>query len=273
MKERPIIFSTESVKAIIDGRKTQTRRVITPSTSIVGEGEVDWSTFCWDGSEEFNFGDSRYSTESEYVPDEMKGQLIGIKKAPLPLVDGQANEYYPYEHQYLHVPYRWKENATIYRIYPKWKVGDRLWVRETLRRKQNDPSMGADYITYLCDFTPVLNPNPNQHGPVLIRPTWQWKRDTLNSLFMPRWASRILLKITDIRVERLQEISEGDCLREGIRRESIGVGLVSSAGDLRVAFAQLWDSLINNGWEANPWMWVITFKKVVNDLRQEMPKQ
>jgi len=117
MKETGIIMSGNHPRLILDGTKTMTRRVITPSTSEVGEGKVDWSKFCWDGSQIYRDTCIHGHTEEH--------------KAPLPFVDGRASEHYPYEHQYLHVPYNWREDMTIYRIYPRWEVGDRLWVRET----------------------------------------------------------------------------------------------------------------------------------------------
>ena len=75
----------------------------------------DWTRFCWDGSETYDFGDCRYSIESEHVSDELKGQLIGIKKAPKPYIDDCLIAP---NCQYLHVAYNFAENATIYRVRP-----------------------------------------------------------------------------------------------------------------------------------------------------------
>jgi len=245
MKETGIIMSGDHPKLILDGKKTMTRRVVTPHTSAVGVGRVDWSKFDWDGKDTFDFGESCYSTESEYVPDELKGQKIGIKNAPLPLVDGKANKYYPYEHQYLHVAWNWSEDATIFRIYPKWERGDRLWVRETWAAPFGYDALSPaglwdkPKIWYFANGQP-----PKNFG--IKRP----------SLFMPCWASRITLEITGIRVERLQEITENDIMCEGCPHDLNG---------RYTWFMSIWDSLNAKrgyGWEVNPWVWVIGFKKL-----------
>ena len=245
MKETPIIMSGNHPRLILDGIKTQTRRVVSPKTSMVGEGTVDWSKFCWDGSEEFDFGDACYSIDSDFIPDDMKGQLIGVKKAPLPLVDGQANEYYPYEHQYLHVPSRWSEDGTIYRIYPKWDVGDRLWVKETWATENRYNHLKPSQIPqtaklwYLsdCGFDPY---NPFAMGK--IRP----------SIFMPRWSSRILLEIIELRAERLRDVSEADAIAEG--------------GYSVEEFIKEFLRLNHLPEDANPWDWPISFKVVRRDI-------
>jgi hypothetical protein len=225
MSEKPIIFSSEMVKAILEGRKTQTRRVLTEKTSIVGVGRVDWSNFCWDGSQIYLDTCQHGHTEK--------------RQAPLPWVDGKANEYYPYEHQYLHVPYRWEEDMTVYRIYPKWDVGDRLWVRETFCYDDE-----LEVYFYKADG---LKANFNFSGP--------WTP----SIHMPRWASRIILEITDIRVERLQGICGFDCWGEGL--DDVGL---ETAEQIRARFARIWNSLnAKRGypWESNPWVWVISFQQ------------
>lgn len=241
MKEHPIIFNTEHVKAILDGRKTQTRRVVTPQTSIVGVGKVDWSKFDWDGKTEFDFGDSRYSTESEFVPAKLKGQLIGVKKAPLPLIDGDAKKYH---YQYLHVPWNWGEDATIFRIYPKWDVRDRLWVRETFMPYCGIASSKCE-VRYK-DGTARRMRFPKDYTPSIL-----WKP----SIFMPQWASRITLEITDIRVERLCDITVASCIAEGLKDTAM----------IKYDFKALWDSLNKKrgyGWEVNPWVWTLSFKVV-----------
>ena len=81
---------------------------------------------------------------------------------------------------------------------------------------------------------------------------------------MPRWASRILLEITGVRVERVQEIGLADCLAEGIRGHS-PEGLGKSQGEIWSEYGQLWDSLNSKrGYsvESNPWCWVLSFKNV-----------
>ena len=112
---------------------------------------------------------------------------------------------------------------------PHGQVGDRLWVKETWwQDSDNDIYYKADWQT-----------NP-RNG--------KWKP----SRFMPRWASRITLEITEVRVERVQEISAADCFKEGVEMYKP-----------IQQFQSLWDSLNAKrgfGWEVNPWVWVIRFK-------------
>ena len=264
MKETPIIMSGNHPKLILDGIKTQTRRVVSPKTSIVGEGNVDWGNFDWEQKTEFDFGDSRYSTESEYVPDELKGQLIGIKKAPAVFVDGYADEYYPYEHQYLHVPWNWKECGTIFRIYPKWEVGDRLWVKETWATEKRYNHLKPSEIPDTAKIY-FLDKGIHSAGGYSLFTEMGKIRP---SIFMCEWMSRILLEITEVRVERVQDITEEDCYVEGLLREADAY--ISPDGKRNttkpiVAYSFLWDSLNAKrgyGWEVNPWVWVIGFKVI-----------
>lgn len=198
-KSRPIIFSAEMIRAILDGRKTQTRRVI----------KVEWSR-CLDLDE----------------PDDLQ----------------KAIDQCPYG-----------------------KIDDFLWVRETITRRELDQGrlIGA---TYSADLTPVIG--RGDRGSYLGRAIteWKWKRDTLPSIFMPRWASRISLRITDIRVERLQELSREDFLAEGIPEFTRAKGFFSdNPPDPRWKFIKLWDSINAKrgySWESKPWVWVIEFEKI-----------
>ena len=204
MKERPILFSTENVKAILDGRKTMTRRVVNKNNSIIGEGG-SWSNFCWDGSQEYK--DTCHHGHTE------------IAKAPLPFIDGRASEHYPYEHQYLHVPYRWQEDCTIYRIYPKWDVGDILWIRRNKQYK------------------------------------FIWKKADAD----------IWLEITNIRVERVKEISHEDAIAEGAEYMPAAKLRIERLTVPQIVFAGLWDSINAKrgySWKTNPWVWVIEFKRI-----------
>ena len=147
--------------------------------------------------------------------------------------------------------------ATIYFKCPYGQVGDRLWVRESFL---DYPVKGclykADYNTKRIELADDAFCVP------------QWKP----SIFMPRWASRITLEITGIRVEKLQEITEEDALNEGIYSNSIcgdfgfhWVSKHSGYETAQTAFHNLWDSLnAKHGysWESNPWVWVISFKRL-----------
>ena len=238
MKETGIIMSGNHPKLILDSIKTQTRRVVVPHNSVVGEGTVDWSNFDWNSETSFDFGDSRYSTDSEYVPDELKGQLMGVQKAPAVFVDDSFGLHY------LHVPYRWSEDATIYRIYPRYEVGDRLWVRETWATEwilnNHKPSELPRYSPY----------NPDELLPIAFTDT-DWTGylvgKTRPSIFLPRIHSRITLEITEVRVERLRSISPADALAEG----------GYSVDEFIEMYLRLNKLLV----DADPWNWVVSFKK------------
>ncbi len=146
--------------------------------------------------------------------------------------------------------------------------GDRPWVRETFCYT-TDPfaaTMSACYradmsiskVSHIPDGKTTYN-HCNEDFPSNVK----WNP----SIFMPRILSRITLEITNVRVERLQEISEDDCKAEGIdiKGETLNVGGETEYFDLsaREQFPKLWDSLNAKrgySWESNPWVWVISFK-------------
>jgi hypothetical protein len=195
MIEKPILFSAEMVKAILEGRKTQTRRVIKPQPP-------HWT---W----------NRYSFDE---------RCINIAS------DDDKDGYYV--------------------ICSYGRPGNRLWVRETWAHDDldcKDVSCGnRDHIWWRANETKIVADSFAGHA--------RWRP----SIFMPRWASRITLEIVSIRVERVWEISNNDVKAEGI---SIRHGSVSSYYD---NFMLLWDQINKKrgfGWNVNPWVWVIAFKK------------
>jgi hypothetical protein len=202
MKEHPILFSAPMVKAILDGRKTQTRRVITP----------DPNEFLYNGAPYFS----------------------GI--AP----DGKA---------------QFEDDNHYCRISLRYKPGDRLWVREAfcdvcsrLNVRQTD-----DRPQYCFRATARRLPCTCMSHPK--EPEWR------PSIFMPRWMSRISLIVTDVRPERLHDITFEDIKAEGVVPNTIA--LTVGAG-LRCDFKTLWDSLNakrGHPWESNSWVWKICFRK------------
>jgi hypothetical protein len=136
-------------------------------------------------------------------------------------------------------------------VCPFGQPGDRLWVRETWRTDKSldgraPTKFSAWPVMYYADRS-VLN-----HGSFHGSPIGK-KRP---SIHMPRWASRITLEITDVRVERLQEISESDCELEGLKRLQ---------GGIKIEYRCLWESLHKAKgfrWDENPWVWVISFKRI-----------
>jgi hypothetical protein len=213
MKERPILFSGEMVRAILAGRKTQTRRVMKPGPPPE-EGV-------------FRYGSGWRYSGVDYDDD------VVVESCP------------------YGVP------------------GDRLWVRETW--KENQPPSGWIYRA-----TDESSLDPRDERP------WQ------PSIFMPRRASRITLELTEVRVQRLQEISEEDARAEGVllpvRKvdETHSVPLLCLTGApspsefkpgqdwslsdyWRHAFAIGWNGRNGKrgyGWDSNPWVWAISFRKL-----------
>ncbi|EZQ69429.1 hypothetical protein QZP99_10635 [Serratia marcescens] len=209
MKERPVIFNGEMVRAILDGRKTQTRRVI-----------------------------------ANVSPD----NCIQLQK-PTKTKDGI----------YTHVM-----DAPGHGLCPFGQVGDRLWVRETWQGPLVDEEHLDDYRANADKFqAPEFCEYAADGG---ARPEFCDFDDNVRqgwrpSIHMPRWASRITLEITAVRVERLNDISEEDAKAEGVTPSQ---HIITPPEALyRVGFLKLWQSIYGaESWSANPWVWVIEFRRV-----------
>jgi hypothetical protein len=225
MKERPILMSGPMVRAILDGRKTQTRRVI------------DWSRARIDGFHA-SCGPDGYDTVTEKT----------IERVP------------------------WNAESLKHLDCPYGVPGDRLWVRESFQPlladgvswNDSDYETGNGYaISYVAtDGVKEFFDCPNDEA-FCYRIT--------PSIHMPRWASRITLEITDVRVQRVQEISEEDARAEGIIDggclncgESEPCGCSEPKPSPVDGFVYLWDSI--NGkkypWSSNPWTWALTFRRL-----------
>ncbi|HIC2051412.1 TPA: hypothetical protein ACW0SN_001364 [Enterobacter ludwigii] len=204
-----MIFNGEMVRAILDGRKTQTRRVMKVQPS--------------DGFHPTHNGYDLDLNAHWYTPGvvDKNGYLQPAKKD----VFGVADE---------------NEGYTC----PFGAVGDRIWVRETFCPvPDHEEPAGCSAILYAADG----------NGPY-----GKW----VPSIHMPRWASRLTLEITCVRVERLRDLSEDDAKSEGITPPSGGV---LPGWEYRINFRDLWMSIYGSeNWEANPWVWVIEFKVVPN---------
>lgn len=201
MKERSILFSAPMVRAIFEGRKTQTRRIVKPQPA--GAWAAPGKTAC-----------------------------------------------------------------------PYGATGDRLWVRETWGLDAYTGDMqfsikyragGDSYVTERNgsdEWVPIYQRYMDGCG---LDDKWdRWRP----SIHMPRWASRITLEVTGVRVERLQDISEADAIAEGVEHDGDcwksyidGVGPFTTA---RISFKSLWDSINKDRapWESNPWVWVVEFKPI-----------
>lgn len=163
--------------------------------------------------------------------------------------------------------------ATTWAPSPYGQPGNRLWVRETLKRGKmpnllTGGDTNADAAFYAADGEPVLFGG--------FDAAWTWKRAVLPSIHMPRWASRLVLDVVSVRVERLQDISDEDARAEGAMEWALETEARQDAwamwtkllnasarvGSPRGAFAALWASI--NGaesWDANSWVWRVEFRR------------
>lgn len=225
MKARPILFSAPMVRALLDGSKTQTRRICKQQPYPNG--------YKWDGND--------FLCHNDYLPPSAM------------LMDGGGKSLYTTSNME-----GWESEC------PYGQPGDRLWVRENYRlRKMSLEGAEMDGVkpSLFCDSTRWFDADgaaPELAGK--CRP----------SIHMPRWASRILLEIVSVRVERLNDISEDDARAEGI----IDGGCINCGEpepckctmpmpDARDSYCNLWGQI--NGaesWAANPWVWVVEFKRV-----------
>lgn len=224
MKSRPILFSAPMIRALLDGRKTQTRRVVKPQPIL--------------------------SAHHEPVRPEPRGfgSWIFMAHSDEPSYQFATND--------CRCPYGYE--------------GSLLWVREAFF-----PEVAGD-----------------EHFPVWYRATeeadFPYDENWKPSIHMPRWASRLTLRITEVRVERVQEISREDAIAEGVdweacpthqtdasfrtQREADRVGLCAhyyAEIDYVGGFQRLWDAInAKRGypWEANPWVWVIKFEVIQKNV-------
>lgn len=166
--------------------------------------------------------------------------------------------------------------ADVWMPCPYGQPGDRHWVRETFfawgrwetrysAKKGRDEwhfldmteGSGRKYLYAADNANYAANLGANQGRGVY--PGW-WKRP---AIFMPRAASRILLEVTDVRVERLQSISREDAQAEGLKQTATGSWLPGPCDHPEWAYHQLWDQINGEGtWDTNPWVWAITFRRV-----------
>lgn len=191
MKEKPIIFSTEMVKAILEGRKTQTRRPIKPQPPE----NCDYPLF----------DDSGYGF----------------------FYDGLDDEVFPTG-----------DNGICSRYQP----GDRLWVKETWAVHSDVDTLSPSLICVALagDYAGCIDYLADDNKK-------DWSGKWRPAIYMPRWASRITLEVTNVRVERVKEISEADAKMEGIE-QSAGMSNYEKKG---------------LGWNTNPFVWVVEFKKLL----------
>jgi len=237
-RERPIPFNAPMVRAVLDGSKTQTRRIVKPRYPCEIAERDDGSTWPW-------------------YPDYVTGG------------DGDGWVACPYG-----------------------VAGDRLWVRESWRAPHALDELSPKGIADACLNAGYVAPwCPIQYEACGSRNSamdWLEFGSTPNSAkpgryrharLMPRWASRITLEVTGVRVERLQAISEADAKTEGITpREVRQFWLYGADPEERAAiyrraavdpYRELWESINGAGsWDANPWVWMVDFKQFDTSVRR-----
>ena len=236
-KERPIIFSGDMVRAIIDGRKTQTRRIVKSDVAVFLEDIVD----------------------RECAPVFTRDRRASVQD------DGAIARPERYSGVICCVRPEIPDMPTIIGMCPYGQPGDRLWVRESFCEAFSNYEEGGEQTTvyYRADGQEVVVDDGDGYAETNKDGTLKspWKP----SIHMPRWASRITLEITDIRVERLQDISEEDAQAEGAPLE-LGVlerTILGAKARYRSGFVRLWESINGPGsWDANPWVWCVSFKRV-----------
>ncbi len=138
---------------------------------------------------------------------------------------------------------------------PYGQPGDRLWVRETWQAVS-----GNDRARHI-----MTHPRPDRGWleyaatPRADEPAYKWRP----SIHMPRWASRITLEVTGVRVERLQDISEADAMAEGVHYSLLEKIQAGQDRWARHAYKKLWETINgSDSWDLNPWVWVVEFKRV-----------
>ncbi|EDT5168806.1 hypothetical protein QG942_000691 [Salmonella enterica] len=226
-----MIFNGEMVRAILDGRKTQTRR-----------------PFNW-------------------------------KRQPaMEMAERDDGSLWPWAEDC-------ERGGDIWFACPFGEVGDCIWVRETWATLGNEDGCCVDWGGKLCKgdeksaariYRASCEQRPGDYGLWSIPDDADWKPHTENekfegawrpSIHMPRWASRILLEITDVRVERVQDISQRDAVTEGGPPDHPSFSKISQEMGFsdwpRSWFAQTWWGIYGReAWNTNPWVWVIEFKRV-----------
>lgn len=219
MSVKPILFNTDMVKVILDGRKSCTRRCVKYKYS----------------NTEMKIRTDKYGTRIVEIQKDIEGETFG--KNP----DGST----------------WHKLLGYIEPKAPYKKGDILYVRETW----------CDDKQFTKDDT------PGQYfykasSPDDLEPKWK------PSIHMPKEAARIFLRVTNVRVERLQEMKDEDCEKEGLENFCKKCSTLFSEcdtclndGGIKEDFKELWDSTIKKsdlatyGWDANPWVWVIEFER------------
>ncbi|EHK2327353.1 hypothetical protein KCK52_001155 [Clostridium perfringens] len=225
---KPILFNTAMVRAILDGEKTCTRRILKLPKHIEKQRNGLY-ILCAEGS---TYSDREFKDVIDY-------------------------------------------------IYPPYKVGDILYVRETFRWQlvgEYDFWGDCNWDDEVVEYKASVNEFLEEYGDYLDREEYESTR-WIPSIHMPKDLARIFLKVTSVRAERLKDIDEEQAKKEGARKQSwyqpfgtkiedeqkyVG-SLVNHKINYKTGFADIWDRTVKEekySWEGNPWVWVIEFERV-----------
>lgn len=212
MKERQITFNAHMVRALLDGRKTQTRRIMKVQPEVIPKEDEHGKPGFWIP---FNAGKTMVRNEDMYI-----ACPFGLK-------------------------------------------GDRLWVREAFRVH----SRATDVATLVYKASEQQSWTQQTHRVPIEKCNKPAVVDKWTpSIHMPRWASRIALEITGVRVERLNSMTEQDAIAEGCSGGHGSIPGYMYSATPHEHFHHLWESIYGaDSWQANPWVWVIEFKRVEGD--------
>lgn len=211
-RERPIVFSSARVRAILDGRMVQARLVVDRLTTF---GKI-----------------------TEFQPSATPGYAWTFRDRRMLWQDIRANR--------------------LVSACPYGQPGDRLWVREPFATYDGGPRDDGERSTGV-----LYRADPMYDGCGPGDFAWSWRP----SIHMPREASRITLELTDVRVQRVRQISDDDCTEEGCGGGHDAIPDYGFSATPYEHFRHLWDSLNAKrgfGWNANPWVWALTFRRIDN---------
>lgn len=251
MTVRPLLFSAPMIRALLAGRKSMSRRILKPQPPTQEAFPYSGFSLCpaiADGIKMYSQNDY------ERLPKHpTKWELIGSV--------GVARD------------------AGFPKVYDaRFAVGDLIWVRE--RFIPDAPSDSDAWDNWKCSFTEwdgcgreIASVPPALQLPEHVifaadpqwaeHQDWKWRP----SIHMPKWASRITLKVTAVKVERLQEISEADAIAEGVEAISLADVPRQASWSNRQDFSRLWETIHGKGtWEENPWVIAVEFETIKKNI-------
>ena len=216
MRERPMLFNGAMVRAILEGRKTQTRRAIKAIPWLPGTNPDFSQAAAFQNAGEFRIAGSEEMTSGFRCPFGEVGDRLWVRETWVPGYHHEADE----DGSKVSIIYR-ADNSERSVAAPSYELAER-WGREFSEDGDSPP-------------------------------TWR------PSIHMPRWAARLMVEITSVRVERLQAVSEADCRAEGAAGGHGAIPDYAYNATAREHFEHIWTST-GGDWKANPWVWVVEFR-------------